>query len=122
MITIILQTVVLDSCHSGSATRGDLDNVPDSQGQVRGLDLPSDYLLNEDLCTDGSRDMVDAKGHENSGLSSHVLLAATSSGEKAREKDNRGIFTRALLTLLRTESLAKLTYLDIVQRLTNLPK
>jgi hypothetical protein len=121
MTTIILQTVILDSCHSVSATRGDWDGVSEGEGQIRGLDLPSDYLLEEDLCTDGDRDIVDAMGRENSGLSSHVLFAAASSGEKAREMDERGVFTKALLTLLRTESLAKLTYLDVVQRLVDLP-
>jgi hypothetical protein len=105
-----------------SATRGDLDGVPESEGKIRGVDLPSDYLPVKDLCTYGDRDMINAEGHENSGLSSHVLLAAASSGEKAREKNNRGIFTHALLKLLRTESLAELTYLDTVQRLENLPQ
>jgi hypothetical protein len=123
METIALQTVILDSSFFGSGTRGDQD---EAEGQVRSIDLPSDYIVQdpfgEFLSTDADRDMVDADGHENSGLASHVLLAAASSTEKARENRGRGIFTKALLELLRKESLAKLTYQDVIQRLADLPK
>jgi hypothetical protein len=115
-------TVIMDSCHSGSSTRSD-----DSDVRVRGFDLPSGYipqpLVDEDILVEGHRGMVTAPGSEKTGLASHVLLAACSANGTARETGDRGIFTQALMSLLRDPAthVHNVTYLDIVDRLPDLP-
>jgi hypothetical protein len=116
-------TVILDSCHSGSSTRSD-----DSDVQVRGFDLPSGYIpkpsVDDDILDESNRAMVAAPGSEKTALSSHVLLAASSADGSARETGGRGAFTQALLTLLRDPDipLHTLTYLDIIDKLPDLPE
>ncbi|PBK59428.1 hypothetical protein ARMSODRAFT_899249 [Armillaria solidipes] len=111
-------TVILDCCHSGSGTRTD-DNDPTFA--VRGIDLPETYTVAQDLLHDiepDARASVVAKGFETTGLSSHVLLSACKRGQEAGERDGRGAFTSALLSLLQQNDLDKLSYKDII---TNLP-
>jgi hypothetical protein len=116
--------VILDSCYSGSSTRDFQPQTPEDEGDARCLSLSDGYQLplDEDLISDGGRMIGDADGCENSGLASHILLAAASCYEQAREKQGRGVFTQALLTLLRNTPLATLTYKDIIQRLADLPQ
>ncbi|KAK0502237.1 hypothetical protein EDD18DRAFT_1139863 [Armillaria luteobubalina] len=111
-------TVVLDCCHSGSGTRADED---DPTYAVRGIDLPASYAIPDDLLHDiesDARASVVAKGHETTGLTSHVLLAACKHGQEAGERDGHGVFTSALLDLLRERGIDKLTYKDVI---TSLP-
>ncbi|KAJ7653667.1 caspase domain-containing protein [Mycena polygramma] len=116
-------TVILDSCHAGSSTR-DL-KVKTSFGlHVRGIELPKDYSILPSIDKGilfAERKQVTAEAYVNSGLSSHVLLAATSSGARAWEANKRGIFTTALLSLLRSTEITGLTYLDVINRLPDLP-
>jgi len=64
-----------------------------------------------------------ATGSERQGLRSHMLLAACSHSESAREcyisceGKTRGQFTVALLALFRREGVDKLAYKDILSRL-----
>jgi hypothetical protein len=115
-------TVIMDSCHSGSSTRSD-----DSDVRVRGFDLPSGYIpqlsVDKDVLVEGHRGMVTTPGSEKTGLASHVLLAACSADGPARETGGRGVFTQALLSLLRDPDtrLHNVTYLDIMDRLPDLP-
>ncbi|KAK0218650.1 caspase domain-containing protein [Armillaria fumosa] len=109
-------TVILDCCHSGSGTRADDD---DPTFAVRGIDLPQTYTVAQDLLHDiDSRASAAAKGFETAGLSSHVLLSACQAEQTAMEKHGRGVFTSALLGLLRERGVDKLTYKDLI---TNLP-
>jgi hypothetical protein len=115
-------TVILDSCHSGSSTRSNAFGV-----QVRGFDLPADYRAR--LCVDENiygtyRGILNASSYEKSGLASHVLLAASSANGPARETGGRGVFTVAFLSLLRNPDtdLQTLTYLDIIDRIPDLPE
>jgi hypothetical protein len=116
-------TVILDSCYSGSSTRSS-----DSHVRVRGFELPSEYIpritVDEDVLDDNQRAMIVAPGSENTALSSHVLLAASSASSCARETGGRGAFTQALLSLLRNpgKPLYTLTYLDIIDQLPDLPE
>ncbi|SJL15635.1 uncharacterized protein ARMOST_19139 [Armillaria ostoyae] len=111
-------TVILDCCHSGSGTRTD-DSDPTCTG--RGIDLPEAYTVAQDLLHDiepDARASVVAKGFEKTGLLSHVLLSACQAEQTAMEKYGRGVFTSALLSLLREGGVDKLTYKDVI---TNLP-
>ncbi|PBK59425.1 hypothetical protein ARMSODRAFT_945614 [Armillaria solidipes] len=111
-------TVILDCCHSGSGTRTDDD---DPTFAVRGIDLPETYIVAQDLLHDiepDARASVVAKGFEKTGLLSHMLLSACKHGQEAGERDGRGVFTSALLSLLRERGVDKLTYKDVI---TNLP-
>ncbi|PBK98365.1 hypothetical protein ARMGADRAFT_1008792 [Armillaria gallica] len=109
-------TAILDSCHSGSGTRTD----DDPTFAVRGIDLPETYTVAQDLLHDiaDARASVVANGFEKSGLLSHVLLSACRAEQTAKEKHGRGVFTSALLRLLREIGVDKLTYRDVI---TNLP-
>ncbi|KAK0440552.1 caspase domain-containing protein [Armillaria borealis] len=109
-------TVILDCCHSGSGTRTD-----DNDFIVRGIDLPESYTIAQDLLYDiepDARASVVAKGFETKGMFSHVLLSACQAEQTAKEKHGRGVFTSALLSLLREMGVDKLTYKDVI---TNLP-
>ncbi|KAK0187313.1 caspase domain-containing protein [Armillaria mellea] len=111
-------TVILDCCHSGSGTRTDDD---DPTFAVRGIDLPETYTVAQDLLGDiepDARASAVAKGFEKTGLLSHVLLSACQAEQTAMEKHGRGVFTAALLSLLREKGVDKLTYKDVI---TNLP-
>ncbi|KAK0234529.1 hypothetical protein EDD85DRAFT_922629 [Armillaria nabsnona] len=113
-------TVILDCCHSGSGTRTDDD---DPTFAVRGIDLPETYTITQDLLHDiepDARASDVAKGFEKSGLLSHVLLAACNHGQEAGERDGRGVFTSALLSLLREKGVGKLTYKDVIINLPDL--
>ena len=65
-----------------------------------------------------------AKGFEMEGVASHVLLAACLENESAYESNGRGDFTSALLALLRDPTVAMdiVSYLDLIERLPELPK
>jgi hypothetical protein len=116
------QTVILDTCHAASSTR----YIGDSR--VRGFEL-----LADDSIVDRDRDiaLIDARyrdmspryalGWASPDLSSHVVLAATSSSRPAREHDGRGVFTHALLEFLRNhEQPDRLTYSDVIHSLPSL--
>ncbi|KAK0440550.1 hypothetical protein EV421DRAFT_1737216 [Armillaria borealis] len=101
------QTVILDCCHSGSGTRTDDD---DPTFAVRGIDLPEAYTVAQDLLHDiepDARASVVAKGFEKT---------ACKHGQEAGERDGRGVFTSALLSLLREKGVGKLTYKDVITR------
>jgi hypothetical protein len=70
-----------------------------------------------------SRAAIEAKGYENYGLASHVLLAACKLSERALERDGRGAFTQALLKLLRDSTIRTdaITYKETIERLDDLP-
>ena len=118
------QTVVFDCCHSGSGTR-------DEDVQVRSMritdSLPayidSEIIGSGDPALSLSRAGNAATGFEHKGLRSHMLIAACSHTESAREsyvdlkKTTRGQFTVALLALFRRKGVDKLTYNDICSQL-----
>ena len=112
--------MILDSCHSASSTRSSGEKkIPGLL--TRGFKLPDDYqpLLSIDKnilqqAPDGGSRA--ALGPGSSGLASHVLLAACSSGGTANELDGRGQFTQALLQALRCTSTQKITYRELMKR------
>ncbi|KAF5343713.1 hypothetical protein D9758_016517 [Tetrapyrgos nigripes] len=106
-------TVFFDSCHSGSGTR----NPRDETLTIRGVELPQTYQIAKDALEGGQRLATVAPGYEKHGLSSHVLLAACTQGQTAKERHKRGVFTSAVLSLLE-EGVDQLTYEEVI---TNLP-
>ncbi|THU94293.1 hypothetical protein K435DRAFT_900628 [Dendrothele bispora CBS 962.96] len=114
-------TCVFDSCHSGSGTRGDENSFA-----VRSIDLPPHYTipsstLSSNFLSESSRASSIAKGSENFGLLSHVLLSACLPEQEAKETQGSGVFTSALLTLLREYGVDKLTYKEVIAHLPVLP-
>ncbi|THU90069.1 hypothetical protein K435DRAFT_864623 [Dendrothele bispora CBS 962.96] len=112
-------TCIFDSCHSGSGTRSDEKN---SSFVVRGIDLPQNYtiplsMFSSNFISESSRASSIAKGSENFGLLSHVLLSACLPEQEAKEIQGSGVFTSALLKLLREYGVDKLTYEEVVDHL-----
>jgi hypothetical protein len=104
MYLLCMQTVILDTCHAASSTRWT------EEFRVRGFDWEDDHVVTtsrhggEDIARGVlSRAMSSSpsSGWTTPDMSTHVLLAATSSSGHAREKGKRGLFTKALLELLR---------------------
>ena len=115
--------MILDSCHSGSGTREDLE---DQMVTTRGIDLPDDYAilptLDEDLLSEGaSRGDEIPPGSATLGLASHVLLAACGAAQTAKEGGGRGFFSQALLKLLGSNGAFKMTYEQLIERLDFIP-
>ncbi|KAI0317872.1 caspase domain-containing protein [Amylostereum chailletii] len=115
-------TVIFDCCHSGSGTR---EYKFDQTRRARGFDFKERLQdnLDEDILAlevAGRAAHVGAK-FLHAGLRSHVLLAACSAMEVAIEERGRGLFTRALLDVLNVVGTEKLTYKDLIERITDLP-
>jgi hypothetical protein len=70
----------------------------------------------------GGRGTSVPPGFLQSGLRSHVLLAACGAKEKAKEEYGRGIFTNAVLEVLKAVSADTVTYTDLLQRMHALPE
>jgi hypothetical protein len=118
------QTVIFDSCFSGSGTR----SIPDLR--ARGVDLRlQDYQLLSTVDQEvhnsvaGDRAGHIAQGYERHGLASHVLLAGCKADETAKEFNQRGNFTGALLKLLRNRDvrLDAITYRQVIDKLDDIP-
>ncbi|SJL15630.1 uncharacterized protein ARMOST_19133 [Armillaria ostoyae] len=115
-------TGILDCCHSASGTRA-INH--DANFAVRGIKLPEDYTIPQDLSHDiphdKARASVAAKRYEKTGLLLHVLLSACKHGQEASERDGHGAFTSVLLSLLKKSGVDKLTYTDVIANLPDLP-
>ncbi|KAH7921890.1 hypothetical protein BV22DRAFT_1131900 [Leucogyrophana mollusca] len=112
-------TVIFDCCHSGSGTRTD---KAEPTRLVRGIEIkeaPADDL-DQDIWgaveAKNDRAIAPATGFAQSGLLSHVLLAACGADELAREENKQGVFTSALIEALKFGA-HKLTYAELLQRL-----
>ncbi|KAI0345834.1 hypothetical protein BDW22DRAFT_918059 [Trametopsis cervina] len=117
-------TVILDCCHSGSATR-DLQTPhvpPNARSRGLELDVYTPPELDKDIVAhrpdQPSRTLWSDQTWKTMGLSSHVLLTACGSGEKAFEIENRGVFTKALISLLRS-GVQSFTYSTLIGMLSD---
>jgi hypothetical protein len=125
-----LQTVIFDSCHSGSGTRADEDKdeiiFRGTEIQVPiSLDPSNDIPAPRLQVNDESENRMGfaADGFASCSEGSHVLLAACGPQELAREKDGRGVFTKALLdALCEHEDIGNLTYEDLLTKIRPLKK
>ncbi|KZV61918.1 hypothetical protein PENSPDRAFT_658546 [Peniophora sp. CONT] len=128
-------TVILDCCHSGSGTRdNDFASIPRGI-EFKNKDDPSiEYTIRasyqQELWGDEREEPVEEKrgiahlaAFANSGLRSHVLLAACSPDQSAYEDcgTREGRFTSALLHELETAGMDTLTYSELIRRLDKLP-
>lgn len=121
-------TVVFDCCHSGSGTRDDEAEeherftraadftIPGKPADVtisipKDLDLP---IWQKDSATRGARVPV---GFVNKGVRSHILLAACSADELAKEEKGHGCFTSAFLALLKNAGAEQLTYVETLDKM-----
>jgi hypothetical protein len=89
--------------------------------QVRGFKLSEAYVMDvsaveaDTHCSDRTLAAAKKLSWASSDCTSHVLLAATSSADPAREENRRGIFTQALVALLRSHQQPELlTYSDVI--------
>ena len=80
--------------------------------------VPSD--LDGDIVGNTSKEYrgKNTKSFFGSSSKSHVLLSACREGEIAYERDGRGQFTRALLQTLRDTPTHKITYRELLKRIT----
>ena len=122
MLIYAIQTVIFDCCNSGSLSRGkDGSSVSVREFKLpQGVRIPSDHDKSI-WGGESSRGTYIPTGFLKSGLSSHVLLAACSAKEFAKEENGRGRFTTALLATLSDVGADKVTYTDLIHRLPILP-
>lgn len=62
----------------------------------------------------------DALDYEKTGLASHVLLSACSATETSKEDHGRGLFTKALLEVLESGGIDKMTYEQLIECLPSI--
>jgi uncharacterized caspase-like protein len=97
--------IILDSCNSGTATRGDSGLVARFFKPEPAADIPD---------TQGTGD--GSKGYAAAELAGIVTLTAASDGTPALEKDGSGIFTDALIRVLSRGGAQPLTYAQIARQ------
>ncbi|GAB1520211.1 hypothetical protein RhiTH_003284 [Rhizoctonia solani] len=116
-------TVVFDSCHSASGSRDGSGVFPSMQPRCAPLlhDIPCD--LDDDILGAAPARQRKSRSVEPilcTDQGSHVLLAACGSREKAWEQDQQGRFTTALLEVLQSCPVEKLTYHNLIISLPDL--
>ncbi|KDR74101.1 hypothetical protein GALMADRAFT_602515 [Galerina marginata CBS 339.88] len=106
-------TVIFDCCHAASGTRALSDS------RVRSVYLGSRIKgdLDKDIWGKHSRVTLNPSKAMRGALTTHMLLAASSADQEARETNGSGHFTAALLKLFRTVPLDHLRYRDILSRM-----
>ncbi|KAB5591684.1 hypothetical protein CTheo_4892 [Ceratobasidium theobromae] len=116
-------TVIFDCCHSASGTRQDED-VPGRLARLADFTHfpPLPCLLDQDIIGTDARAPTVPKGFSHREMRSHVLLAACGSEERAYETNGHGDYTTALLAVLRTFGVDRLTYKGCMERLPSLPR
>jgi hypothetical protein len=93
----------MDCCYSASGTR----SFSDSTNVVRSVRPRSNFKLDQRLSQESILP-------SNGGLQSHILLTACGSSAAAWESNGRGVFTVALLELLKDSRIDKLRYCGII--------
>lgn len=82
------------------------------------LDKDIKYLSNNHASRSSS--LSNGFSVSQAGLSSHILLAACSAKEFARENHGRGLFTYALENALKAVSPDQITYVQLLDRLQDI--
>ncbi|KZV66269.1 hypothetical protein PENSPDRAFT_96886 [Peniophora sp. CONT] len=119
-------TVILDCCHSGSGSRDDtLQSIPRGM-EFKGKDdtqLTISGTYQKEIWVSFERGLVGLPQFANTGLRSHVVLAACSSDESAYEDrfTREGRFTSAFLRVLEVSGTDTMTYSELIRRLDALP-
>ncbi|KIJ56325.1 hypothetical protein M422DRAFT_239546 [Sphaerobolus stellatus SS14] len=115
-------TVIFDCCHSGSGTREFGSNNVLVRAEEIPLNAVFDPNVDEEDSSSHYRIMSFCPGFCDKGIRSHMLLAACSESELAREENGQGNFTSALLDLLRTSNAFDLTYACLLQRIRKIDR
>ncbi|KAF8182905.1 caspase domain-containing protein, partial [Pholiota molesta] len=117
-------TVIFDNCFSGSGTRSLSGGAAPLNGTVRAVNyraaLPKTLLDSDRIILVARRGIRVASDYVASGQRSHILLAACRSNEYAREANNRGVFTQALLQVLPGLDISTITYKELLKRIPHL--
>ncbi|PBK65060.1 hypothetical protein ARMSODRAFT_1022494 [Armillaria solidipes] len=116
-------TIILDCCHAGGSTRAPLNgdvrtahSLPHEESFVRMLNSAKERMGD----WHGYRDVWEDKWIPD--MDSHIVLAACKDYQFAKEWPDRngysGVFTRALVKVLRSDSLTEeATYVDVIESL-----
>ncbi|KAK0223601.1 peptidase C14, caspase domain-containing protein [Armillaria fumosa] len=112
-------TVILDCCHAAGINRG-LQH-PDARLRSRRILQPPQISPKCDSTITSRRSRGISSGFSGSSWDSHIVLATCSRHQFAWEEDGRGIFTRALLKVMRRTSPRGLTYKSLMHRLVMPP-
>ncbi|PBK76068.1 hypothetical protein ARMSODRAFT_950445 [Armillaria solidipes] len=112
-------TVVLDCCHAAGINRG-LQH-PDAQLRSRRILHPPQISPKCDSTISSRRSRGITSGFSGSSWDSHIVLAACSRHQSAWEEDGQGIFTRALLKVMRRTPSRGITYKSLMHRLVMPP-
>ncbi|KAK0451478.1 caspase domain-containing protein [Armillaria borealis] len=112
-------TVVLDCCHAAGINRG-LQH-PDAQLRSRRILHPPQISPKCDSTISSRRSRGITSGFSGSSWDSHIVLAACSRHQFAWEEDGQGIFTRALLKVMRRTPSRRITYKSLMHRLVMPP-
>ncbi|QRV99637.1 ICE-like protease (caspase) p20 domain protein [Ceratobasidium sp. AG-Ba] len=113
-------TVILDCCYASGGTRSEGDAGLRTRS-IESKDLPKlphdiDKNIRESS-SEASRKSITPAGFAQSGERSHVSLTACGSREKAHEINGRGLFTSALLLVLKKLDINTLTYTELIQHI-----
>ncbi|KAK0205134.1 caspase domain-containing protein [Desarmillaria ectypa] len=115
-------TLILDCCHAAGINR-EMQPADVQNAKSRRILNPPKLSANCDSTTvsRGSSGVKITSGFSGSLWDSHVLLAACNRRQSAWEVDGQGIFTRALLRIMRKNPIDELTYRSLIHRLVMPP-
>ncbi|CEL54919.1 hypothetical protein RSOLAG1IB_07411 [Rhizoctonia solani AG-1 IB] len=115
-------TVILDCCHSASATRDGYGSRYMPPNLLPPLPAGLDADIIKPKPGTGARDSVDpmSLGISYPSMRSHVLLAACGHGQSSWEKEGQGIFTKAFLKLLKSRKIDSMTYKWCIEHMPKL--
>ncbi|KAK0194259.1 caspase domain-containing protein [Armillaria mellea] len=111
-------TLILDCCHAAGLNRG-MQSPDISNARSRRILNPPKLSASCDstMLSRGSSGVKVTSGFSGSLWDSHVLLAACNRRQSAWEVDGQGIFTKALLKIMRKSPISELTYRSLMHRL-----
>ena len=115
--------MILDSCHSGGASR-DFELLNSEVYRIREfLELPSIPLdCDSDIVRSETRGASQTAGFQGQDLDSHIAIAACSSNQSAAEDSSsvpiRGVFTRAFTAVLREKNISEMTYKSLISHIS----
>ncbi|KAK0484889.1 caspase domain-containing protein [Armillaria novae-zelandiae] len=111
-------TLILDCCHAAGINRG-MQSTDIPNARSRQILNPPKLSAGCDstILSRGSSGVKVASGFSGSLWDSHILLAACNRRQSAWEVDGQGIFTKALLKIMRKNPISELTYRSLIHRL-----
>lgn len=102
--------IIMDSCHSGGGTRGELQPRLTGEAELRDW---SQFIFANEISREDIANAVSLKDVLPEGR--HIQLASCEDKQLAYELNGSGIFTHMLLDMLKRSS-GKITYTDLINR------